>query len=39
MSTHSLCFEKQYEKYQNFVFEYFSFLVVKFSVYLNRRVS
>ena len=30
MSTHNLCFEQKYEKYQ--------FLVVKFSVYLNRHV-
>ena len=38
MSTHNLCFEQKYEKYQNFVSENFSFLVVKFSIYLNRRV-
>ena len=38
MSTHNLCFEKKYEKYQNFLSENFPFLVVKFSVYLNRRV-
>ena len=31
MSTNNLCFEPKYEKYQNF-------LVVKFSVYLNRHV-
>ena len=37
MSTHNLCFEKQYEKYQNFSSENFPFLVVKFSIYLNRR--
>ena len=37
-STHNLCFEKKYEKYQNFLSENFPFLVVKFSVYLNRRV-
>ena len=38
MSTHNLCFEQKYEKYQNFLSENFPFLVVKFSVYLNRRV-
>ena len=49
-STHNLCFEQKYEKYQGFFFvflfcfvlvflsENFQFLVVKFSVYLNRRV-
>ena len=31
-------FEQKYEKYQNFLSENFQFLVVKFSVYLNRRV-
>ena len=36
-STHNLCLEKKYEKYQNFLFENFSFMVVRFSVYLNRR--
>ena len=38
-STHNLCFEQKYEKYQNFLSENFQFLVVKFSIYLNRRVS
>ena len=38
MSTHNLCFEQKYEKYQNFLSENFHFLVVKFSIYLNRRV-
>ena len=39
MSTHNLCFEQKYEKYQSFFFsENFHFLVVKFSVYLNRHV-
>ena len=38
MSTHNLCFEQKYEKYQNFLSKNFHFLVVKFSVYLNRRV-
>ena len=34
----NLCFEQKYEKYRNFLSENFHFLVVKFSVYLNRRV-
>ena len=38
MSTHNLCFEQKYEKYQNFLFENFQFLVVKFSIFLNRCV-
>ena len=38
MSTHNLCFEQKYEKYQIFLSENFPFLVVKFSIYLNRRV-
>ena len=39
MSTHSLCFELKYEKYQSFFLsENFQFLAVKFSVYLNRCV-
>ena len=37
-STHNICFEQTYEKYQNFLSENFHFLVVKFSVYLIRRV-
>ena len=37
-STHNLCFEKIYENYHNFSSESFHFLVVKFSIYLNRRV-
>ena len=39
-STHNLCFEQKYEKYQNFSYEnfLFFFLVVHFSVYLDRRV-
>ena len=36
--THNLCFEQEYEKYQSFYSENFQFLVVKFSVYLNRHV-
>ena len=35
-NTHNLCFEKKYEKYQNYLSENFPFLVVQFSVYLNR---
>ena len=38
MSTHNLCFEQKYEKYQNFVSEKFPFFGCKFSIYLNRRV-
>ena len=38
MSTYNLCFEQKYEKYQNCLSENFHFLVVKFSVYLNRHV-
>ena len=37
MSTHNLCFEQKYEKYQ-FLSENIHFLVVKFSVYLDRHV-
>ena len=43
-STHNLCFEQIYEKYQNFLSEnflfffFFFFLFVKFSIYLNKRV-
>ena len=38
-STHNLCFEHKYEKYQNFfISKNFLFLVVKFSIYLNKRV-
>ena len=38
MSTHNLYFKQKYEKYQNILSKNFQFLVVKFSVYLNRRV-
>ena len=39
MSTHNLCFEQEYKKYQIFFLsENFPFLVVKVSIYLNRRV-
>ena len=37
-STHNLCFEQKCEKCQNFLSEKFQFLVVKVSVYLDRRV-
>ena len=37
-STHNMCFEQIYEKYQKFLSENFHFLVGKFSVYLNRYV-
>ena len=39
MSSHNLCFEQKYEKYQNFFYlKVFLFLTVKFSIYLNRGV-
>ena len=38
MSTHNLCLDQKYEKYQNVLSENFHFLVVKFSIYLNRHV-
>ena len=37
-STHNLCFEQKYEKYRSFYLKIFSFLEMKFSIYLNRRV-
>ena len=37
MSTHNLCFEQKYEKYQSFYLKT-QFLVVKFSIYLNRHI-
>ena len=43
-STHNICFEQKYEKFQNFYLKTFSFFffvfffVVKFSINLNRRV-
>ena len=38
-STHNLCFEQKYEKNQIFFYLKFDiFMVVKFSVHLNRRV-
>ena len=38
MSTHNLCIELKYEKYQSFISVNFQFLEVKFSMYLNRPV-
>ena len=38
MSTYNLCFEQKYEKISEFLPENFQILVVKFSIYLNRRV-
>ena len=38
MSTHNLCFEQKYEKYQSFLFENFQFLEDNISIYLNRRI-
>ena len=38
MSTHNLCFEQNYEKYQSFLSDNLKFLEVKFSIYLDRRV-
>ena len=37
-STHNLCFEQKFEKTSEFFSENFQFLVVKFSIFLNRRV-
>ena len=38
MSTHNICFEQKYKKYQNFLSENFHISVIKFSVYLNSHV-
>ena len=38
MSTHNLCFEQKYEKYQNFYLKMFNFFGGKILVYLNRLV-
>ena len=38
MSTHNICYEQKYEKYQSFLSEFFHVFEVKFSIYLNRRV-
>ena len=37
-STHNLCLEQKYEKYQSFLSENFQFLEVKLPIYLNRQV-
>ena len=38
-STHNLCSEQKWEKYESFLSENFQFLEVKFSsIYLNKRV-
>ena len=37
-NIHNLCFEQKYEKHQSFLSENFQFLVVNFSIYLNKRV-
>ena len=37
-STHNLCFEQEYETYQNVLSEKFLFLVVEVSIYWNRPV-
>ena len=36
--THNLCFEQKFENYQKNLSENFHFLLVKFSIYLNRHV-
>ena len=36
-STHNICFEQKYEKYE-FLSENFQFLEMKFSIYLHRRI-
>ena len=38
MSTNNIYFEQKYDKYQNFFSEKFQFLVVEFSIYLNRHI-
>ena len=38
MSTHNLSFEQKYEKISEFLSKNFKFLVVKFSICLNRHV-
>ena len=37
-STHNIYFEQKYEKYQYFLSANFQFLVVKFSIYFDKRV-
>ena len=39
MGIRNLCFEQKYEKYQNFLSDFFPFSVVKVSIYLIMRVS
>ena len=36
--THNLCFERKYEKISDLLSENIQILVVKVSIYLNRRV-
>ena len=36
-STHNLCFEQKYEKYQKILSENFHFLVETFSIYTERK--
>ena len=38
MSTHNLCFERKYEKYQILSYENFLLFVVHFSIYLDRHI-
>ena len=38
MSTHNLCLQQKYEKYQSFYLNFFSSLEVIFCIYSNRRV-
>ena len=38
MGSDNLCFKHKNEKYQNSLSEKFHFLVIKFSIYLNRNV-
>ena len=38
MSVHNLCFEQEYENISEFLSENDQVLVVKLSIYLNRRV-
>ena len=38
MNTHNVCFVQKYENIRFFLSEHFPFLVVKFSIYLNRCV-
>ena len=38
-STHNLCVEQKYEKYQRFLSEKFQYLEMKFSVYFNNELG